>query len=50
MVKRTIRECGVLKVGDPVTKETLELYGRDTFTFNKTIRPGIWYLDFGVVR
>lgn len=23
---------------------------QDTFTLTKTIRPGIWYLDFGVVR
>ena len=49
-LKGRLENAGVLKVGDPVTKETLELYGRDTFTLTKTIRPGIWYLDFGVVR
>ena len=48
-LKGRLENAGVLKVGDPVTKETLDLYGRNTFTLTKTNKTGIWYLDFGVV-
>lgn len=47
-LKGRLENAGVLKVGDPVRKETLEKYGRDTFTLTKTSKPGVWYLDFGV--
>lgn len=46
-LKGRLENAGVLKVGEPVTKETLRKYGRDTFTLTKT-QTGIWFLDFGV--
>ena len=49
-LKGRLENAGVLKVGDPVTKDTLERYGRDTFTLTKTVKQGVWYLDFGVGR
>ena len=49
-LKGRLENAGVLRVGDPVRKETLEKYGRDTFTLTKTSVPGVWYLDFGVGR
>lgn len=49
-LKGRLENAGVLKVGDPVRRETLKQYGRDTFTLTKTIKPGVWYLDFGVEK
>ena len=49
-LKGRLENAGVLKVGDPVCRETLKQYGRDTFTLTKTIKPGVWYLDFGVEK
>ena len=46
-LKGRLENAGVLKVGEPVTNETLRKYGRDTFTLTKT-QAGIWFLDFGV--
>lgn len=47
-LKGRLENAGVLRVGEPVTKSTLEKYGRDTFTLTKTTEPNLWYLDFGV--
>jgi len=47
-LKGRLENAGVLKVGDPVKQETLNQYGRDTFTLTQTSTPGLWYLDFGV--
>lgn len=47
-LKGRLENAGVLRVGEPVTEETLKRYGRDTFTFTKTTMPNIWYLDFEV--
>lgn len=47
-LKGRLENKGALKVGEPVTRETLKKYGRDTFTLTKTEIPGLWYLDFGV--
>lgn len=47
-LKGRLENADVLKVGDPVTKETLRKYGRSTFTLTKTTIEGIWFLDFGV--
>ena len=49
-LKGRLENAGVLKVGDPVCKKTLERYGRDTFTLTKTSKQGVWYLDFGVKK
>ncbi|MCD7873058.1 MAG: NgoFVII family restriction endonuclease [Clostridiales bacterium] len=47
-LKGRLENAGVLKVGEPVTAETLKNYGRDTFTLTKTNIPGTWFLDFEV--
>lgn len=49
-LKGRLEEAGVLQVGQPVTRETLEKYGRDTFTLTKTSHRNLWYLDFGVSK
>lgn len=49
-LKGRLENAGVLKVGDPVTADTLKQYGRSTFTLTKTKKAGIWFLDFGVKR
>ena len=46
-LKGRLENAGVLKVGEPVTTETLKRYGRNSFTLTKT-NLDIWYLDFGV--
>lgn len=47
-IKGRMENEGVLRVGDPVTKQTLLDYGRDNLRFTKTTIPNTWYLDFGV--
>lgn len=47
-LKGRLENIGALKIGSPVTRQTLEDYGRDTFTLAKTKMAGVWYLDFGV--
>ena len=49
-LKGRLENAGVLKVGDPVTAQTLREYGRDNFSLKKTIKEGIWFLDFGVEK
>lgn len=47
-LKGRLENHGSLDVGQPVTKETFNRYGRDNFTLTKTTVPNLWYLDFGV--
>lgn len=47
-LKGRLENAGVLTVGDPVTEDTLNRYGRNSFELTKTTMPGIWFLDFGV--
>lgn len=47
-LKGRLENAGVLKVGEPVTENTLRNYGRNTFTLTKTTEPNVWFLDFGV--
>jgi len=47
-IKGRLENVGALEVGQPVTKETFDIYGRDSFTLTKTTKPNLWYLDFGV--
>lgn len=47
-LKGRLENAGALKVGEPVTAETLRDYGRNTFTLTKTAEPNVWFLDFGV--
>lgn len=49
-LKGRLENAGALKVGEPVTEETLRKYGRDTFTLTKTTVPNLWYLDFEVQK
>lgn len=47
-IKGRLENYGVLTVGELVTEETLERYGRKHFNLTKTYIPDTWYLDFGV--
>ncbi len=47
-LKGRMEEAGVLQVGQPVTQDTLNRYGRSSFSLTKTEVPNLWYLDFGV--
>ena len=49
-LKGRLENDGVLKVGFPVTAQTLRNYGRSSFSLIKTSLPNIWYLDFGVKK
>lgn len=47
-LKGRLEEAGVLKAGELVTSETLEKYGRNTFTLAKIKDSDKWFMDFGV--
>lgn len=47
-IKGRLENAGVLAVGQPVTADTFQKYGRSTFTLIKTKEPNLWFLDFGV--
>lgn len=47
-LKGRLENAGALKVGEPVTKETLKKYGRDSFSLTKLKGTNRWFLDFGV--
>ena len=47
-IKGRLENNGALKVGEPVTAETLKRYGRDNFELTATSNPAVWILDFGV--
>ncbi|MCD7885992.1 MAG: NgoFVII family restriction endonuclease [Lachnospiraceae bacterium] len=49
-LKGRLENAGALKVGEPVTAETLRKYGRNTFTLTKTKTDGTWFLDFEVKK
>ncbi len=49
-IKGRLENAGVLEVGQPVTPETFQQYGRDNFTLTKVGLGNLWYLDFGVER
>ncbi len=49
-IKGRLENNGALKVGDPVTAETLRRYGRDNFELIATSNPAVWILDFGRVN
>ena len=51
-LKGRLENAGALKVGEPVTKETLEKYGRNSFKMTKVQYTGVntWFLDFGVKK
>jgi HKD family nuclease len=47
-IKGRLENNGALEVGQVVTVETFNRYGRDNFTLTKTTTPNLWYIDFGV--
>lgn len=49
-LKGRLENAGVLTVGTPVTSDTLNHYGRNSFTLTQTIMPGVWFLDFEVKK
>lgn len=49
-LKGRLENAGVLTVGTPVTANTLNRYGRSSFTLTQTTIPGVWFLDFEVKR
>lgn len=49
-LKGRLENAGVLTVGTPVTADTLNRYGRNSFTLTQTTMPGVWFLDFEVKK
>ncbi len=49
-IKGRLENNGALKVGEPVTAETLKRYGRDNFELIATSDPAVWILDFGGIN
>ncbi|MFA5167251.1 MAG: restriction endonuclease PLD domain-containing protein [Candidatus Omnitrophota bacterium] len=47
-LKGRLENNGALKVGEPVTSETLRSYGRNNFELIATSNPAAWILDFKV--
>lgn len=45
-IKGRLENKGSLKIGDPVTEETLQHYGRDNFELISTVDPLVWILNF----
>lgn len=49
-LKGRLEESGALKIGQLVTNEVLDKYGRKSFSLCSTNDPDIWYLDFSVTK
>ena len=49
-LKGRLENAGVLTIGSPVNANTLNRYGRNSFTLTQTTMPGVWFLDFGVKK
>lgn len=47
-IKGRLESAGILQVGQPITDEMLQRYGRRNITFSQTKDPETWYLDFSV--
>ena len=47
-LKGRLENAGVLCGIQPITNQTLQEYGRTSFSLIKTTIPNLWYLDFGV--
>lgn len=45
-IKGRLENNGALQIGEPVTQETLRMYGRDSIKLTATDNPQEWYLDF----
>lgn len=49
-LKGRMESAGALKMGEPVTADTLKRYGRDNFELTQTTMQGTWFLNFGVEK
>jgi len=49
-VKGRLESAGILRVGELVTPEMLESYGRNSLTLIRTADPGLWLMDFSTKR
>ncbi|MEI3605392.1 NgoFVII family restriction endonuclease [Pseudogracilibacillus sp. SE30717A] len=49
-IKGRLENVGALKVGELVTQDVFQKYGRRDFTLTKTTDSNLWYLDFGVEK
>lgn len=49
-IKGRMENAGALKIGEPVTEDTLKKYGRDTIDLIATTISDTWILDFGVKK
>lgn len=47
-IKGRLERANCLKVGQPVTAEVLQKYGRSTISLKETADPNVWLLDFSV--
>lgn len=47
-IKGRLERAGCLRVGQPVTEEVLEQYGRNTISLKETGDPNVWLLDFSI--
>jgi hypothetical protein len=45
-IKGRLEKAGCLKVGQPVTKDVLDKYGRHSISLKETSDPQVWMLDF----
>lgn len=47
-IKGRLEQSGALKIGEPVTDDVLNRYGRNSFSLIKTEHPDVWLIDFKV--
>jgi hypothetical protein len=47
-LKGRLEESNALKIGEPVTKDVLNKYGRSNIKMSQTKINNTYYLDFGV--
>jgi hypothetical protein len=45
-IKGRLEEFGALTIGDPVTDDVLQKYGRNAMRLSATVNPDIWLLNF----
>ena len=47
-IKGRLERAGCLTVGQPVTEEVLQKYGRKTISLKETDEQNVWLLDFSL--
>jgi hypothetical protein len=43
-----LEAAGILQIGQPITEEMLQKYGRKNLTLSQTHDPETWILDFSI--